>query len=165
MSQCPHHALVVHPDCPGCTAEMEHPDDPKDDGTRVPGFTYAWMIPYLTRTARRCGYALAVHGSMSRDLDLIAVPWVETAWEPNLFAIEMARMVDGSLIADKDGRLGTPKLHGRMAYNIAFKSAWHFIDLSVMPKLDTLAEYLARPSLDGHPSRQELRAKLKELVP
>lgn len=136
MSNCPHHALVFHEGCPGCVAEFSHPDDPKDDGGRVPGFTYAWMIPYLTRTARRCGYALAVHGSMGRDLDLIAVPWVETAWEPDALAKEMARMVDGTLVMDtKDTtKAGTPKLHGRVAYSIIFKGAWHTIDLSVMPK-------------------------------
>lgn len=40
---------------------------------------YAWMVPRLTEVARDCGYALGVHGSMHRDLDLIAVPWVDEA--------------------------------------------------------------------------------------
>jgi len=28
---------------------------------------------------RDCGYAIAPHGSLARDLDVIAVPWTEDA--------------------------------------------------------------------------------------
>jgi hypothetical protein len=37
----------------------------------------AALYPELAVIAREHGYALAVHGSLQRDLDLIAVPWVE----------------------------------------------------------------------------------------
>lgn len=43
---------------------------------------YAAFYPMLCQIARRHGYALAIHGSLHRDLDLIAVPWVEEASEP-----------------------------------------------------------------------------------
>ena len=41
----------------------------------------------LCDVAREMGYALALHGSMNRDMDLIAVPWVVGAlrvhvWSP-----------------------------------------------------------------------------------
>ena len=36
---------------------------------------YAAMIPIATEH----GYSLAIHGSMIRDCDLIAVPWIEDA--------------------------------------------------------------------------------------
>lgn len=38
---------------------------------------YAQCYKGLHRIARRCGYNLLLHGSMSRDMDLVAVPWVE----------------------------------------------------------------------------------------
>lgn len=36
---------------------------------------YRSILPKLREAARSHGYALGVHGSMRRDLDLIAVPW------------------------------------------------------------------------------------------
>lgn len=33
----------------------------------------------LSSKARELGYALAVHGSVTRDCDLIAVPWTDAA--------------------------------------------------------------------------------------
>jgi hypothetical protein len=38
---------------------------------------YACYFGILKEIAQNHGYALAVHGSFSRDMDLIAVPWIE----------------------------------------------------------------------------------------
>ena len=43
---------------------------------------YAGIYPVVREIAREHGYALAVHGSMHTDLDLLAAPWVEDAAEP-----------------------------------------------------------------------------------
>lgn len=40
---------------------------------------YTFLYPILCEAARACGYALAIHGTMQRDLDLVAVPWVDEA--------------------------------------------------------------------------------------
>lgn len=40
---------------------------------------YKSIIPKIRETARVLGYAVGVHGSLERDLDLIAVQWVEDA--------------------------------------------------------------------------------------
>lgn len=37
----------------------------------------ACCYPDLAEIARGCGYALAVHGSLARDFDLIAIPWAD----------------------------------------------------------------------------------------
>jgi len=113
-----------------------HPEDPKDpQANRVPATTYAWMIPVITRIARRHGYAIGVHGSMGRDLDLIAVPWVETANTPQALLAELCRYLDGTLVeTTKDAQHAT-RPHGRTCYNIIFPGAWHFIDISFMPLL------------------------------
>ncbi len=106
------------------------PEDPKDDGSRVPAATYAWMIPVVTRVARTHGYAIGVHGSMGRDLDLIAVPWVENPSLP----IELIKGIAGVL----DGIYGpfTEKSHGRITCNIRFENAWHFLDISIFKPID-----------------------------
>jgi hypothetical protein len=38
---------------------------------------YAYYFLKLKEIARECGYNLVVHGSMNRDLDLIAIPWTD----------------------------------------------------------------------------------------
>ena len=40
---------------------------------------YPAILPTLKGVAHEHGYAVAVHGSQARDLDVIAVPWVEGA--------------------------------------------------------------------------------------
>lgn len=47
------------------------------DPTRAPVF--ACLYPGLCDVARRLGYALAIHGTVTTDLDLIAVPWTDAA--------------------------------------------------------------------------------------
>lgn len=110
---------------------------------------FAWMIPHLTEVARANGYALGLHGSMNRDLDLIAVPWTEDAKSAEELVEEMRKAVDGWLIKDgtKGGRWDGEKFvdatvknpetkpHGRRAWSIHFCGHFFYIDLSVMPKL------------------------------
>ena len=43
---------------------IEKPTEPK-------AATFAWMVPHLAQVARQYGYAIGLHGSMARDLDLI----------------------------------------------------------------------------------------------
>ena len=45
--------------------------------TRAPA--YACMYHGLCDTARKHGYALAIHGTMTTDLDLVAIPWTDEA--------------------------------------------------------------------------------------
>ncbi len=35
------------------------------------------ILPPMRRTAKDVGYAITVHGSLNRDIDMVAVPWVE----------------------------------------------------------------------------------------
>ena len=48
---------------------------------------YATMYTKLREIAAKCGYALAVHGSLSSDMDLIAVRWSEN-YESPLYLVE-----------------------------------------------------------------------------
>lgn len=36
---------------------------------------YESILPAVREAARYCGYAIGLHGSFRRDMDLIAVPW------------------------------------------------------------------------------------------
>ena len=84
--------------------------------------------------ARGQGYAVGVHGSRVRDLDLIAVPWIEDcAITPQAIAEIIADAIPGVLQGKPE-----KKPHGRIGFTIYPR--WHYgfdrwyVDLSVMPR-------------------------------
>ncbi|HEY0658743.1 MAG TPA: hypothetical protein VGD05_09725 [Pyrinomonadaceae bacterium] len=103
---------------------------------------YVALYPMLVQIAKRHGYALAIHGSVARDFDLIAVPWVEEASEPLALikAIKKAtRTVTHHEEFDhlvKDCQ-PSQKPHGRIAYSLHVTNSGMYggyLDISVMPK-------------------------------
>ena len=109
-----------------------------------PAATYVSMIPPLTEAAREVGYALAVHGSMGRDLDLVAIPWTEEAVSAEALIMRLLSAAgflhahlphrDGSKPPDQaDGDVGAVKPHGRRAWSIHFDNGL-YLDVSVMPR-------------------------------
>lgn len=97
---------------------------------------FAAALPQLQAEARKAGYALAVHGSMATDLDLIAIPWTEQAWEAQKLVDLLCEVVNGRMYSDIDPN-PVPRPHGRLAWSIYFNRdmrAGPYIDLSVMPR-------------------------------
>jgi hypothetical protein len=96
---------------------------------------YAYLIPLLTTAARTVGYAIAVHGSMRNDLDVVAIPWTDEAASPEeLLTALLAGMGWATEHPDRprsDGPEAKP--HGRVAWTIPL-GAGTAIDLSVMPR-------------------------------
>ncbi len=97
---------------------------------------YSQLLPIIREEGKRLGYAIAVHGSMQRDLDLIAVPWIEDASSTEELVAMIAKSVSGFVIGDVHTRGGldepTQKPHGRKSWNICW-GGLALIDLSVMP--------------------------------
>ena len=52
-------------------------------------------LPAIREAAKEHGYAIGVHGSMRRDLDLIAAPWREGASDPDTLAHAIAMAACG----------------------------------------------------------------------
>lgn len=104
---------------------------------------YSVLYPHLVEVARAKGYALAIHGSMTRDFDLIAIPWTQEASEPLDLILAIKELVSG--IFHREGMDhhfpdGNPseKPHGRRAWSIHLtNSGCHgpYLDISVMPKI------------------------------
>ncbi len=92
----------------------------------------AAMYPELAEIARRHGYALAAHGSLARDLDLIAIPWTEEAGEPQLVLHEIVSTFAVELLGNASGN---QKPHGRTAYTLTCGWGQCAIDLQFMPRL------------------------------
>lgn len=100
------------------------------------------LYPLLLQVAKRHGYALAVHGSLHRDFDLIAVPWVEEASDA-LALIRAIKKATRTVTMHEDvERLvrdckPTKKPHGRVGYSLHvtnFGMYAGYLDISVMPK-------------------------------
>ncbi len=95
---------------------------------------YAMAYTKLDRIAWRHGYALALHGSMARDLDLIAVPWTDDADSPDKLMEAVRRFI----VAKANVKYKTPspiqKPHGRMAYSMPIGFEGHYLDISIMPR-------------------------------
>lgn len=108
--------------CPKCGTALTKPAD----GWEWPGLT---DIERIRELARQVGYAVAVHGSMERDQDLIAVPWVADAVSPAALAKHIADGLGGEVV-DADIQ---DKPCGRWACNIHTPEWTKLIDLSVMP--------------------------------
>lgn len=97
---------------------------------------YAQLLPKIREAGKAMGYAIAVHGSMRRDFDLLAVPWVEDARPANELVEFIANEVSGFVIGDLENRGEvtdpTTQPHGRLSWNICWGGN-AFIDLSVIP--------------------------------
>lgn len=94
---------------------------------------YAALFPILVDVAREKGYALALHGSMQRDLDLVAVPWIDAAVGPRELVGALADCMKWQG-PPSDDRVRGPvnKPHGRLGWIIQLDHG-AYIDLSVMP--------------------------------
>jgi len=111
---------------------------PAEERAAFPSLYFA-IVPDAMEVARSMGYALLLHGSMSRDLDLVAVPWTTDAVRDEVL-VEAIRakfecwIGDCRLSAsDQLARFGS-KPHGRRAWSLHL-GGHAFIDLSVMPRL------------------------------
>lgn len=96
-------------------------------------FYAAGLYPKLAELFRRHGYSLAVHGSVGNDFDLIAVPWVEDAADPQTVIDECMRAYAFKQIPD--GYRGEQKPHGRLAFRVPFSFDVCSMDVSFMPRL------------------------------
>lgn len=81
---------------------------------------YQSILPALRDTARDHGYALALHGSQRRDLDLIAVPWTDTYSDRDVLAKALAMTACG--LTRQGPYEWEQKPHGRIA--TSFPICW-----------------------------------------
>jgi DNA-directed RNA polymerase subunit RPC12/RpoP len=85
-------------------------------------------IERIRKVARDHGYAVAIHGSRERDLDLIAVPWTEEA--------SSAQKLLDALSERENCIYGPPneRPHGRVGYVLHGFGGCKYVDLSITPR-------------------------------
>lgn len=103
------------------------------------------IIDRIRDVARIHGWAIGVHGSLVRDIDLIGVPWTADAATPETLVEAIMRVTDYNASGH---RLGAPRPGGRRSillmhpdaiYEKTPKGTWTppAIDLSLMPSAVT----------------------------
>lgn len=97
------------------------------------------ILEPMRRVARDAGYALTVHGSLARDIDLVAIPWVEhRVGDPDFLVSRLTAVVAGVIGRCNAGKDWTEKPHGRRAKTLMVwgtRFGTVDLDLSVMPAL------------------------------
>ena len=120
---------------------------------------YAFYFEIIKEIGLKYGYNIVLHGSINRDLDLIAIPWQEQVLDKDDMVDEISNTIGGSVmmfdrsIDDLEGKRFTIRPHGRMCYIINinrdfklkydgikseilnYSSPQYYIDISIMPIL------------------------------
>ncbi len=105
---------------------------------------YAFCFDHIKVIARSYGYNMVLHGSMNRDLDMIAIPWDKNPGNVQAMLAEICSFVGGDIMPERDeDRMEFAKTHhGRMIYvvNVNRGGKWngyndeqYYFDISVMP--------------------------------
>jgi len=90
----------------------------------------AAVYPGLCKIFHNHGYALAVHGSVARDFDVIAIPWTESVSDPDRVLAEITSVFAIRVCGDP-----TEMRYGRMAYTLSIGHSECACDLSFFPPL------------------------------
>jgi len=97
---------------------------------------YTMMFNKMKEKAADLGYTLTVHGSMMRDMDLIAIPWVDDAKSHEELVTEISKVIEPTVWKKYHFKERANKPHGRVVYTMSIYSDW-FIDLSIMSLIKT----------------------------
>lgn len=100
---------------------------------------YPTALAKAREAAFPLGYTVAVHGSQARDLDLIAVPWVEQAVSAEELILAIEQAVEGFIARHGRSGLSSVRLkpHGRKAWCIQLGGG-PYLDVSVLPRAQDL---------------------------
>lgn len=104
---------------------------------------YAYYFYDLKEIALKYGYNLVLHGSLNRDMDLIAIPWQEELGDADKMIEAFTEIIGGELVPQEvHNKYCFP--HGRISYviNLNRTGRWeddrlvdqqYYIDISVIP--------------------------------
>lgn len=111
---------------------------------------YTILFVKLDKIVNRFGWAISLHGTMIRDLDLVLIPWTEDADHEDKVIDAIRLFVDGLYItkakkknmkemnaSSKDGLAHfavTEKPHGRRAISMYIGVSGYYLDISIMPR-------------------------------
>lgn len=90
---------------------------------------YAAIYPELIEKAYECGWALALHGSLASDMDIMAMPWTETATSANELIYKIQECFNGAPFLPVRDEISKP--NNRVVYTIPIWSDF-YLDINVI---------------------------------
>lgn len=111
--------------------------------THVKPALYAFYYQLLKEKAIEYGYNLVLHGSMNRDLDLIAIPWVKDLGDVEDMILQFASIIGGEVMHQSDEQKNCFP-HGRQSYVININRSrdkegndqQYYVDISVIQSIE-----------------------------
>lgn len=128
---------------------------------------YAFYFEIIKEIGLKYGYNIVLHGSMNRDLDLIAIPWEENVGDKDLMIDEISNVIGGSILMSNkcidnvDGDRFSKMPHGRINYIINinrdfemkfdgltskikdYSDPQFYIDISILPTTSEQCEVIS----------------------
>jgi len=116
---------------------------------------YAYYFELIKEIGLKYGYNILLHGSINRDLDLIAIPWQEAIGDKLKMINEICSAIGGDILKEENrekphgrecwiiniNRTIKTKYDGMVSNIIECEDPQYYIDLSIMPTINK--------SLDG----------------
>jgi hypothetical protein len=93
---------------------------------------YAVLWQSFRQAAIDRGWALALHGSMASDMDIMAMPWTEQAEPVENVIKAISDCIEGTIWKDHHVMPHFGKPHGRIVYTLSIMGDL-YLDISVMP--------------------------------
>lgn len=107
---------------------------------------YTMFYEHMKDIAKEYGYNLLIHGSMHRDLDLVAIPWIDNPKPEQDMIQEFEKYLTGNFVVKPDKTTPFSILPGgRKSYTISlnrgdkhgewvrYEDKEYYIDISVTP--------------------------------
>jgi len=96
---------------------------------------YARIYSKVRCTVWMYGYTAIMHGSFTRDLDILIVPWTDKV---NTDPQHMVNLICDRCNLRENGHPPDLKPHGRLSYTLMFKEFGdpRFVDISFMPTME-----------------------------
>ncbi len=92
---------------------------------------YATIYEDLKRAAKECGWALALHGSLNNDMDLMAMPWVEDAKSIEVLIESISDLFVNSPFKEGHIKAYRAKPNNRVVYTISIITGF-YLDINVI---------------------------------
>lgn len=92
---------------------------------------YASMYEDIRKTAMDLGWAVALHGSLKSDMDIMAMPWVENSTSFETLVRSIVKLFEDNELANEYTINYTCKPHGRIVATIPIWKNF-YIDISTM---------------------------------
>ena len=94
---------------------------------------YACILSDIKQAALSCGWAIGLHGSLTNDMDLMAMAWTEDAKSVEDMILKISDCFTDNPFKDKHNIPHKNKPNGRVVYTI---NIWadYYIDINVIDK-------------------------------